>query len=65
MPVIVKPGAGELDGQRQADVAEADDADARGAALEFVAQGLGERRKRGWVEFVAWGVTSVAGRGIG
>ena len=35
----VKPGAGELDGERQTDVAEADDANPGGAVSEFVEQG--------------------------
>ena len=43
----VEPGARELDGQRQADVAETDDADAGGAAGEFLAEGVGSWRT-GW-----------------
>ena len=37
MPVGLEAGARELDGQRQADVAETDDADAGGAAGDFLA----------------------------
>ncbi len=42
MPVVSEAGAGELDGQRQADVAEADDADAgRCGWSSFCSEGLG------------------------
>ena len=47
MPVVCEAGACELDGQRQADVAQADDADAGGAAGEFLAQRFGESEE-GW-----------------
>ena len=46
MPVVLKPGAGQLDGQRQADVAEADDADVGGAPEKFLFEGLGDAGKR-------------------
>ena len=36
IPVTEKPGLGEFHRQRQTDVAEPDDADARGAVLDFL-----------------------------
>ena len=38
MPTAVRPPSAELDGQRQSDVAEADDSDAGGAAPQFLSQ---------------------------
>ena len=38
----VEPGLGELDGQRQADVSQADDAGACPARLDFLEKGCGE-----------------------
>jgi hypothetical protein len=42
----LEAGAGELDNQRQPDIAEADDADVRRARLQFLFQG-GSVRRRG------------------